>query len=129
MLPNGNILLFDNGNLRPDDQGGEYSRAEELKLDFNTMQATKVWEYRNVPDLYSSAVGSAVRLNKVIQVVDFGVDPVNENPSIFTVVEADRDGNPVAITTISSPGKDDQYRAIPIVSLNGETKGSILPRQ
>jgi hypothetical protein len=123
VLPNGDILLFDNGNTRPTDQGGEYSRAEELKLDFNTMQATKVWEYRNVPDIYSSAVGSVVRLNNGDTVVDFGVDPVNENPSIFTVVEADANGNPVATTTISSPGKDDQYRAIPIDSLNGETKG------
>ncbi len=79
VLPNGDILLFDNGNTRPADQGGEYSRAEELKLDFNTMQATKVWEYRNVPDIFSSAVGSVVRLNNGDTVVDFGVDPVNEN--------------------------------------------------
>jgi hypothetical protein len=129
MLPNGNILLFDNGNLRPDDQGGQYSRAEELKLNFDTMEATKVWEYRNMPDLYSSAVGSVVRLNNGNTIVDFGVDTVNEDPSIFTVVEADPDGNPVAITTISSPGKGDQYRAIPIGSLNGETKGSVLPGQ
>ena len=96
MLPNGDILLFDNGQSRPDDQGGQYSRAEELKLDFTTMQATKVWEYRNVPDLFSSAVGSAVRLSNGNTVVDFGVDPVTEDPSIFTVVEADPNGNPVA---------------------------------
>ena len=49
VLPNGDILLFDNGLSRPDDQGGQYSRAEELKLDFTTMTATKVWEYRNTP--------------------------------------------------------------------------------
>jgi len=52
MLPNGDILLFDNGNLRPDSQGGQYSRAEELKLDFSTRQATKAWEYRASPDLF-----------------------------------------------------------------------------
>jgi len=126
MLPNGDILLFDNGNLRPDDQGGQYSRAEELKLDFTTMTATKVWEYRNAPDLFSSAVGSAVRLNNGNTIVDFGLDPVTEDPSIYTVVEADSNGNTVASTTISSPGKGDQYRAIPIDSLNGETKGSVL---
>jgi hypothetical protein len=127
MLPNGDILLFDNGNLRPADQGGQYSRAEELKLDFSTMQATKVWGYRNVPDIFSSAVGSVVRMSNGNTVVDFGIDPVNEDPSIFTVAEADPAGNPVAITTISSPGKGDQYRAIPISSLNGETEGSVLP--
>ena len=129
VLPNGDILLFDNGLSRPDDEGGQYSRAEELHLDFTTMTATKVWEYRNTPDIFSSAVGSAVRLSDGDTVVDFGVDPVNETPSIFTVVEADPNGNPVAVITISSPGKGDQYRAIPIDSLNGETEGSVSPGQ
>jgi len=120
MLPNGNILLFDNGNTRPADQGGEYSRAEELKLDFNTMQATKVWEFRNMPDIYCGAVGSAIRLKNGNTVVDFGLDPITEDPSVFKVVEADSNGNLVAMTIISSPGKGDQYRAIPVDSLNGE---------
>ena len=124
MLPDGNILLFDNGNTRPDGQGGEYSRAEELKLDFKTMQATEVWEYRNNPDIFSSAVGSAIRLKNGDTVVDFGVDPVNEDPAVFTVVEADSQGNPMATITLSSPGKGDQYRAIPVESINGE---SLMP--
>ena len=93
------------------------------------MTATKVWEYRNTPDIFSSAVGSAVRLSDGDTVADFGVDPVNETPSIFTVVEADPNGNPVAIITISSPGKGDQYRAIPVDSLDGETEGPVLPGQ
>jgi hypothetical protein len=126
MLPNGDLLLFDNGNLRPDDQGGQYSRAEELKLDFSTMQATKVWEYRYTPDLFSSAVGSVFRLNNGNTVVDFGVDTAKDDPLIFTVVEADLNGNAAAVTRISSPGKGDQYRAIPADSLNGETIGSVL---
>jgi hypothetical protein len=121
MLPSGDILLFDNGNLRPPDQGGEYSRGLELKLNFSTMQATRVWEYRNTPDLYSNAVGSVIRLNNGDTLVDFGVDSTNDNPAIFTVVEADPAGNPVAVTQISAPGKGIQYRAIPTGSLNGET--------
>jgi hypothetical protein len=129
ILPNGDIVLFDNGNLRPAEEGGQYSRAEELKLNFSTMKATKVWEYRNTPDLFSSAVGSVIRLNNGNTVVDFGVDSVKEDPSIFTVAEADPNGNPVAVTRISSPGKGNQYRAIPTVSLNGEAKGSLLPGQ
>jgi len=98
-------------------------------LDFIKMTATKVWEYRNVPDLFSSAVGSAVRLSNGNIVVDFGVDPVTEGPSIYTVVEAGPAGNAVASTTISSPGKGDQNRATPIGSLNAETEGSVLPGQ
>jgi hypothetical protein len=126
MLPNGNILLFDNGNLRPADQGGQYSRALELKLDFNEKQATKVWEYRNNPDLYASAVGSVNRLSNGNTVVDFGFDDVNASP-VFTLVEANPAGSAVAVTTISSKGKNTQYRAIPIDSLNGEKKGTVSP--
>jgi hypothetical protein len=32
MLPNGHVLLFDNGNFRPDDQGGGYSEPELILL-------------------------------------------------------------------------------------------------
>jgi hypothetical protein len=128
MLPNGDLLLFDNGNLRPQDQGGQYSRAIELKLDFTTMQAIKVWEYRSTPDLYASAVGSACRLSNGNTLVDFGYDDVDQSP-VFTLVEANAQGNPVAITKISSPGKNTQYRAIPIESLNGEATSTITPGQ
>jgi hypothetical protein len=121
MLPNDHILLFDNGNLRPDDQGGRYSRALELELDFNTMQARKVWEYRNKPDLYSSAVGSVNRLENDDTVLLYGI-PTVANPGIMTLVEADKDGKAVATTKISSPGKTVQYRAVPLNTINGETK-------
>jgi hypothetical protein len=120
MLPDGHILLFDNGNLRPDGQGGRYSRGLELELNFKTMQARKVWEYRNKPDLYSSAVGSTVRLKNGNTVMIYGIATVN-NPGILTLVEADQSGNAVAITRINSPGKTVQYRAIPINTINGET--------
>ncbi len=128
MLSNGNILLFDNGNLRPEDQGGQYSRALELKMDFNKMQATKVWEYRSNPDLYASAVGSVNRLSNGNTVVDFGYDDVDTSP-VFTLVEANPDGGAVAVTKISSKGKNTQYRTIPIDSLNGEKKGSVSPEK
>jgi hypothetical protein len=120
MLPNGHILLFDNGNLRPAEQGGQYSRALELALNFDTLQAVKVWEYRNTPDLYASAVGSVVRMDNGNTLTDFGADDVN-NPKVFHLVEVDPQGKPVASTQIISPGKNIQYRALPVDSLNGET--------
>jgi len=119
MLANGHILLFDNGNGRPSAEGGEYSRALELELNFSTKQATKVWEYRHQPDLFSSAVGSAIRMANGNTIADFGVD-LNW---FFTVVEADPTGKAVAVIKISAPGKPIQYRAIPIDSLNGEKAG------
>jgi hypothetical protein len=84
-----------------------------------------VWEYRHEPDLYSGAVCSVYRLENGNTVVDFGYDDVND-PGIFTVVEANPEGNVVAIIEISSPGKTTQYRAIPVDSLNGEIRGSFL---
>ena len=42
MLENGNLLLFDNGDGRPAAEGGQYNRALELALDWDSMTATKV---------------------------------------------------------------------------------------
>ena len=58
ILPNGNILLFDNGNMR----STPVSRAVEYSVNYSSKSATKVWEYRNTPDLYNFAMGSAYRL-------------------------------------------------------------------
>jgi hypothetical protein len=51
----------------------------------------------------------------------FGIATV-ANPGILTLVEADQEGKAVATTLLSSPGKTVQYRAIPIDTINGETK-------
>jgi hypothetical protein len=57
-LPNGNLILFDNGNLKD----SLYSRAVEYKIDEINKIATKVWEYRNTPDVYTSYMGNVQRL-------------------------------------------------------------------
>ena len=57
-LQNGNILFFDNGNFH----NPQFSRAVEYKLDEINLVATKVWEYRNSPDYYTSAMGNVSRL-------------------------------------------------------------------
>jgi len=90
------------------------------------MEARKVWEYRHQPDLFSGAVCSAVRLENGNTVVDFGYDDVNDS-GIYTLVEADPEGNAVSVIEISSPGKTIQYRAYPVDSINGETRISAIP--
>ena len=66
-LPNGNIVMIDNGNTRPQPGGAgrrdwsrdldvQYSRAVEYRLDFETMVASQAWKMR--PGLYSSHGGS-----------------------------------------------------------------------
>jgi hypothetical protein len=57
-IQNGNILFFDNGNFH----NPQFSRAVEYKLDEINLVATKVWEYRNSPDYYTSAMGNVSRL-------------------------------------------------------------------
>jgi hypothetical protein len=126
-LPNGNLLLYDNGLDRPSSEGGQYSRALELSLNFTTMTATKVWEYRHNPDLFTPILGSATRLNNGNTIVNFG--------GIFTqpefpirIVEAGVTSNTaVAELTISSPldippATTNVYRALPLDTLNGEIR-------
>ncbi len=69
---NGNILLFDNGAHRPEEQGGEFSRALELSLDEKAMKAKAVWSWRNSPDLFTPIWGDADRLENGNTLMVFG---------------------------------------------------------
>jgi Arylsulfotransferase (ASST) len=79
---NGNLLMFDNGNGRPAAEGGLYTRALELALDWKSMTAAKVWEYRHPVGTsggtpvykYSDRVGAAQRLENGNTIVWFGAD-------------------------------------------------------
>lgn len=53
-LKNGDITMFDNGNLR----SPQYSRALRYKLDEVNKKATFLWEYRNQPDVFAGQQGS-----------------------------------------------------------------------
>lgn len=57
-LSNGNLLLFDNGNLKPE----PYSRAVEYKIDENNKTVEKVWEYTPAPKIFSKTMGNVQRL-------------------------------------------------------------------
>ena len=127
-LPNGNILLFDNGNGRPYSEGGKYSRALELRLDNEARTAVKVWEYRSTPDIYSSIVSSAFRLKNGNTLVNFGTKPGTVFGP-FTFVETDPQGNDIfrVETSQPDPAPNDQdrivrYRAYgDIAAIMGET--------
>jgi hypothetical protein len=74
-LLNGNLLYFDNGNIRggginPCDR--DYSRAVEYYLDEVDMTATLVWEFRHTPDISAGCTGFAKRLDNGNTVVDWG---------------------------------------------------------
>jgi len=67
-LENGNLTLFDNGlpEVRPT------SRAMEYALDEINMTATVVAEYKNTPETFSVAMGSAQRLENGNTLVGWG---------------------------------------------------------
>jgi hypothetical protein len=120
-LADGNVVLFDNGNFRPEEEGGEYSRAVELELDLETMTATKVWEYRPQPDLFAFCCSSVDRLENGNTLVVFGSGPdIIPCCHTFTVVEADTGGEAVWRAEISGPGKIIQYRGYPAETILGE---------
>lgn len=56
----GTILMYDNGNLRPEEY--RFSRAVEYSLDTINMVARRVWQYRHTPDLFAQTMGSVMEL-------------------------------------------------------------------
>ncbi|MFH1049853.1 MAG: aryl-sulfate sulfotransferase [bacterium] len=74
VLPNGNILLYDNGTMKPE----QYSRAVEYELDENNMTATKVWEYSGITKHYYSSKGSVQRLENGDTFINWGEDKITE---------------------------------------------------
>lgn len=83
LLPNGNILFFDNGTRHAPQE----SRAVEYRLDPINKTATLVWEYRHKPAIFAPFAGSVQRLANGNTVVSFGANP--------TVVEVGPDGSVV----------------------------------
>ena len=122
-LANGNILLFDNGQGRPGAEGGEYSRALELRLDDEAGTAAKAWEYRPSPDIYSPAKSSAYRLDSGNTLVNFGINDEERSRAPLVVVEADANGNEVfRVETVHIYERPIRYRAYGgIKAIYGET--------
>ena len=90
-LPNGNILLFDNGYRRPVSEGGKYSRAMEIRLDDERRNAVKAWGHRSDPDVFSPVVSGAARLGNGNTLISFGSRTGHDQP--LAVLEVDPQGN------------------------------------
>ncbi|HUI10257.1 MAG TPA: aryl-sulfate sulfotransferase [Bacteroidota bacterium] len=67
-LASGNVTLFDNGDFRIP----LLSRAVEYTLDEVHLTATLVWQYRNTPTIYASAMGYTQRLPNGNTLVGWG---------------------------------------------------------
>jgi hypothetical protein len=69
VLPNGNYMVFDNGNYHVP----HYSRALEFKVDTDDMTVTKIWEFRDTPDKQSDYKGNAQRLPSGNTLINWGM--------------------------------------------------------
>lgn len=74
LLPNGNLLVYDNGNKKEP----RYSRAVEYSIDVDGREATKVWEYRYTPDIFVGTMGSAFRLPNGNTLISWGQNRITE---------------------------------------------------
>ncbi|MFC2129955.1 aryl-sulfate sulfotransferase [Bacteroidota bacterium] len=81
ILPNGNLLLYDNGNMKEP----PFSRAVEYLLNQTTKTATRIWDYRTSPDIFTEFSGSAYRLpngNTLINFAYWEITEVRQDKSI-----------------------------------------------
>ncbi len=99
ILPNGNLLLFDNGvNHDP-----PVSRAVEYALDAENRRARLVWSYEN--GRFAPAMGSVQRLPNGNTLIGWGTAP----PDGSNVTEVTRDGE--VVFGLSLPPDQISYRA------------------
>jgi len=103
-LDNGNIILFDNGNLH----SPQVSRAAEYVLDENNKTARLVWQYIPSPALYASALGYAQRLPNGNTLICFG--------TAQRIIEVDIAGSKRWELSIDEPQRY-SYRAFKINTL------------
>jgi hypothetical protein len=98
-LANNNILFFDNGNYHTPN----YSRAVEYSMNETAKTVELVWEYRNTPTIYSSAMGNAQRLENGNTMIGWGL-----NDATLTEVTPDKS----VLYTLSLPTGQYSYRSV-----------------
>ncbi len=102
-LPNGNLLLFDNGNGHRPPQ----SRAVEYRLDLSAKTASLVWQYDADPHIFGPFMGFTQRLQNGNTLITYGARAV-----IQEVTPAGQ-----VIWELRGAESDGFYRAIRISSL------------
>jgi|ETNmetMinimDraft_30_1059905.scaffolds.fasta_scaffold03506_2 hypothetical protein len=70
VLPNGNITIYDNGNLHPN----PYSQAIEYSINESVKTANRVWYYQNDPNIYGPSTGSYRRAEDGKNLIGWGAN-------------------------------------------------------
>jgi hypothetical protein len=105
VLPNGHLLIYDNGLRRIP----RIPRAVEYALDVPHRVATLVWQYTPEPALSANALGSVQRLTNGNTLVGFG--------SVGQIEEVDPSGKTIAKATFAYNLRPEFYHATRIASL------------
>lgn len=103
-LKNGNILMFDNGNLH----SPPVSRAVEYALNEQTKIAEMVWNYTHTPAIFGFALGFAHRISNGNTLINYG--------TAQKIIEVDMAGNKLMEITIQDTNYF-AYRAFEINSI------------
>lgn len=109
-LSNGNILLFDNGNLR----STPYTRVVEYRLDEKNKTATLVWSYSD--GRFCVAMGSVQRLPNGNTLIGWGIEINKMKDNIPRITEVDSSGK--VMMQIYYPGNSGLYNVFKEVNLN-----------
>lgn len=88
LQPNGNLLVFDNGGGRPAKYGGNYSRAVELEIEEDKMEAKAVWCWGRELCLFTPIWGDADRLENGNTLITFGT---RTHPKTSRLIEITRE--------------------------------------
>ena len=105
-LPNGNVLIYDNGNR----QGTESSKVLEYKLDEPNKTAELIWQYEPDPGIYGWHRGNAQRLQNGNTFIGWGGSNGKPGPACTEVTP---DGN-VVFELFFEPPDVESYRAFRI---------------
>ena len=100
-LPNGNLTIFDNGNLH----APSFSRSLEYQIDEINQTVSLVWNFNNEPHTFSFAMGNTQRLQNQNTVIGWGLSFGDER----ALSEIETDGT-VALE-LSLPDNVLSYRA------------------
>jgi hypothetical protein len=94
IMPNGNLLLYDNGTRHTPQE----SRAVEYALDITRKTATLVWQFRHSPIIYTPYVGLVQRLangNTLVAYAEAGhVSEVGSDAGVRWEADIKVDGQP-----------------------------------
>ena len=116
-LPNGDLLLFDNGRDRT--AADRYSRGLELSLDRTGGRAHVVWSFQPTPSIYAPYIGSARRLPNGNSLVFFGLrSGVSGSTGPVTGYEVSPSG--AVVWQVSVTNVLAVYRATPLATIAGE---------